>query len=161
MLSEEMWQLPIVLFDAESLARSICVSRAWQRAGERKMRDMIAASIVIQRAVRGALAVVRATRLRGARFEQVLHGRVPTSGGLSDIPNNLWVAYHACVLGSEGEFSDLSTIQCAVDSFVRLFRPSSGKSLRVKGAAVTRNSYGYTGTVFTRDTQAASGQQPS
>ena len=102
MLSEEMWQLPIVLFDAKSLARSICVSRAWQRAGERKMRDMIAASIKIQRAVRCALAVVRATRLRGARFELMLHGRVTTRGGLSDIPNNLWVAYHACVLGSEG-----------------------------------------------------------
>ena len=111
MLSEEMWQLPIVLFDAKSLARSICVSRAWQRAGERKMRDMIAASIAIQRAVRGALAVVRATRLRGARFEQMLHVR----GGLSDIPNNLWVAYHACVLGSEGDFCELFTIQFAVE----------------------------------------------
>ena len=52
MLSEE---IPIVLFDAKSLARSICVSRAWQRAGERKMRDMIAASILNQRTVRGAL----------------------------------------------------------------------------------------------------------
>ena len=115
MLSEEMWQLPIGLFDAKSLARSICVSRAWQRAGEHKMRDVIAASIKIQRAVRCALAVVRATRLRGARFEQVLHGRVATSGGLSDIPNNLWVAYHACVLGSEGELCEFLTIQLAVE----------------------------------------------
>ena len=115
MLSEEMWQLPIVLFDAKSLARSICVSRAWQRAGERKMRDMIAASIAIQRAVRGALAVVRATRLRGARFEQVLYDRDATGGDLSEIPNNLWVAYHACVLGSEGEFSEFITIQSAVE----------------------------------------------
>ena len=102
MVSEEMWQLPMLLCDVKSLACSICVSKAWQRAGERKMRDMIATSIKIQRAVRGALAVVRATRLRGARFEQVLHGRVATIGGLSDIPNNLWVAYHACVLGAEG-----------------------------------------------------------
>ena len=75
------------------------------------MRDMIAASIAIQRAVRGALAVVRATRLRGARFEQMLHDR----GDLADIPNNLWVAYHACVLGSEGEFSEFLTIQFAVE----------------------------------------------
>ena len=115
MLSEEMLQLPMILFDAKSLARAICVCRAWQRAGERKMRDMFAASIKIQRAVRGALAVVRATRLRGARFEQMLHGRVATSGGLSDIPNNLWVAYHACVLGSEGEFNEFLTIQFAVE----------------------------------------------
>ena len=115
MLSEEMLQLPMILCDATSLARSICVSRAWQRAGERRMRGMLAASIVIQRAVRCALAVVRATRLRGARFEQVLHGRVATSGGLSDIPNNLWVAYHACVLGSEGEFCEFLTIQLAVE----------------------------------------------
>ncbi len=94
MLPDEMWQLPLVMLDATSLARFVRASRAWQRAGRGRMSDLSAAALVIQRSMRRALAVIRTTLLRGARFDQMLHDPDATDD-LSDIPINLWAAYHA------------------------------------------------------------------
>ena len=104
MFSEDVLQLLTVLFDRTSLARSNRVSKHWQRACQLKLRDMTAASISIQCAVRRALAVVYVTRLRVASFDRELYTSV-------EWPRKLLVAHHARNLCDH----DLCSIQWAVD----------------------------------------------
>ena len=68
------------------------------------------ASIVIQRALRGALAVLRVTRLRAARFEQELQSS-------DDIPIKLWVAHLALTIANHA--LGVCTIQWAVQKLER------------------------------------------
>ena len=95
MLLLEMWELPLTMLDAKSIALWTCTSRFSRIAGRNKMRRIFTSALVIQRSMRRALAVIHAMVLRHARFLQHLHYPFSSPLNITEIPVNLWVGYHA------------------------------------------------------------------